>query len=225
MMLGRGKQQSQSAEDARNGRYEDFGDIERCAQACRMHRPAAAEGDKREFARVAAAVARNGPQGPRHRRIGNDMRTVRRGFERHAKRDGQPVMYRRRRFVVFQRQGAADQMAGADITEHDIGVGDGRRFVSPAIAHRSGIGAGAFRPDLHATARIEHEQAAAAGADLGDIDCRHPNMIAAAGEQPPRQVDAAADVERADPVEGTVFDDRRLCRRPAHVEGQGVGMA
>ena len=190
-----------------------------------MHRPATAERHQAKTARVAAALAGDGAERPAHGGVGKHMHAEGRVLQAEAERPGDLIVKRRHRLVIGERQVAADQEPRVQVPQRQVGVGHRRRGAALVIADRSRHRAGTIRPDRERAAGVDPDQAAAAGADLGDVDRRHPDVIAAAGEQASGEVDAAADVEGADPVEPPGLDHRRLGRRAAHVEGQQVGTA
>ena len=64
--------------------------------------------------------------------------------------------------------------------------------------------------------------AAAAGADLGEIDRRHLQRVARAGQQPRADHDAGADGILLGARDLAVLDHRGLGRRAAHVEGDDL---
>ena len=111
---------------------------------------------------------------------------------------------------------AAEEAVGADAAEDDVGVGHSRLGAAAAVADRPGRGAGAVRTDLERADLVDPGDAAAAGADLDDVDHRHHGRMA---------VSVTADV--------IAFGDRRLAAvhqaglggGAAHVEGDRVFVA
>ena len=65
------------------------------------------------------------------------------------------------------------QLARRQSPQHQVGVGDGRLRAAAAVADRPRIGAGAFRPDLNETGRVDAGDRAAAGPDRVHVDHRH----------------------------------------------------
>ena len=81
---------------------------------------------------------------------------------------------------------------GIEQTEREVGVGDRGLGAAAAVARRSGIGAGRLGPDLQQAELVDAGQAAAAGADLDQVDRRHRHREPGALLEP---VDAS-DLER-----------------------------
>ena len=68
---------------------------------------------------------------------------------------------------------AAEEVAGVEHAEREIGVGDGRLRAAAAVACRAGIGARRFGSDLQQAELVDARQAAAARADLHEVDRGH----------------------------------------------------
>src|SRR5439155_15565795 len=100
----------------------------------------------------------------------------------------------------------------------------GQRRLGPArvVADRPGRGARAVRPDGHRAALVETDDAAAAGADLRDVDERELDRVAAALHELAAEVDPRADLVLARSHRLAVLDERGLRRRTAHVERDQV---
>ena len=127
---------------------------------------------------------------------------------------GQPLRQRgeaRARAPRIERDAAADQGRG-DAPEHQIGVGDGRLAAAVRIAHRSGLGAGAARPDLEVAFAADPGDRAAAGADGLDVDHRDAHR---------ERADRAAIGD----VRPAAFDQAEVGRGAAGVERHHVGEA
>ena len=116
----------------------------------------------------------------------------------------------------IERHLAAEEAVGAEPAEDEIGVGDGRLGAAEAVADRAGRRARAFRADAQGVADLDAGDAAAAGADLLDVDHRHlhgqPGGI-------------AADQRRAGHQHVAFVDHAGLGGGAAHVERDGVGEA
>ena len=67
---------------------------------------------------------------------------------------------------------AAEEAVGVDVAEHDERVGDRRVVPAPAVARRTGHGAGRPRTDPEHPAGVDPADRAAAGADRLDVDER-----------------------------------------------------
>ena len=116
----------------------------------------------------------------------------------------------------IERHLAAEEAVGAEPAEDEIGVGDGRLGAAEAVADRAGRRARAFRTHPQGVADLDAGDAAAAGADLLDVDHRHLH-----GQ--PRGI--AADQRRAGHQHGALVDHAGLGGGAAHVERDGVGEA
>src|SRR3546814_13346146 len=80
-----------------------------------------------------------------------------------------------------------------EIAEDDVGVAHRRFGTATAVADRPGLGTGTVRLDLQRAARIHPGDAAAAGADLGQVDEGHAARVPGA-VQPAADVALAADL-------------------------------
>ena len=116
----------------------------------------------------------------------------------------------------IERHLAAEEAVGAEPAEDEIGVGDGRLGAAEAVADRAGRRARAFRADAQGVADLDAGDAAAAGADLLDVDHRHLHRQARG---------IAADQRRAGHQHGAFIDHAGLGGGAAHVERDGVGEA
>ena len=111
---------------------------------------------------------------------------------------------------------AAEEAVGADAAEDDVGVGDGQLGAAAPIADRARVGAGAVRTDLERADLVDPGNAAAAGADLHDVDHRHHRRMA---------VRISADVIALGDGRLAAMHEAGLGRGAAHVEGDGVLVA
>ena len=117
------------------------------------------------------------------------------------------------RRVEIELHLAAEEAVGAEAAEHQVGVGDGRLGAAEAVADRARRGAGAFRADAQRVADLDAGDAAAAGADLLDVDHRHLHRQAGG---------IAADQRRAGHQHVALVDHAGLGGGAAHVEGDGI---
>ena len=120
---------------------------------------------------------------------------------------------------------AAGQRARIDQAQHDVGIGHGRPVVAEAVAGRARHGAGRLRPDLQQPALVDARERAAAGADLGDVDRRHLQHVAAGLDEAARRRDAVAELVFRRHAGPAVLDDHGLGGGAAHVEHDEVGLA
>ncbi len=211
-----GHQHAVGGEMSRRARDDDFGDAQFARHHGGMERSGAAIGDQREIRRIEAALGRHPAHHMRHFRRG-DAQDAFGGFgQRQPERLCDLVVERTFRAFDVELHLAAEKAVGGEPAEHEIGVGDGRLLAAEPVAHRTGHRAGAFRPDAHRAGKPGARDAAAAGADLLDVDHRHLHRQARG---------IAADQRAAGHQHMAVVNDARLRRRAAHVEGDGVAEA
>ena len=116
-------------------------------------------------------------------------------------------------------------MRRVEVAEKQVGIGDGGRLAPLVVAHRARRGAGALGPHLQRAGRVNPHQRAAARAHLGEIDRRHLEVIARAGEQARADHDARAHRVFLRARDFAVLDHRRLRGGAAHVEGDDLRQA
>ena len=121
-------------------------------------------------------------------------------------------------------QVAAEQRFPIQIAKHQVGIGYGRLCAPGAIARRARIGPGTVRPDPQRASWIDPGNAAATGADLGQVDHRHADRVAGA-VLPAVGVAGAADFVFRGHRDLAIGDDAGFRRRAAHVEGDHVRQA
>ena len=113
----------------------------------------------------------------------------------------------------IQRHGAAQEDVRIHIADQGEHVGERHLGPAAAVADRPRIGPGALRADARdVRARIERDDAAAAGADRHDLDLGR-NIVVAVDQRLTGIFDLA------------VLDDADLEGRAAHVGGNHVGVA
>src|SRR6185295_15846020 len=143
--------------------------------------------------RVLATLGGNGADRPAHVRDGDEIHAVGEILDRESELlrnllEGFP----RRRQV--QRHFAARQTLRIQVAEHRAGIGERRLASAEAVADRAGTRAGAARADAQRAAAVDPDDAAAAGADLGDIDGRRAQHVAAAARHAAGTREAGADL-------------------------------
>ena len=79
--------------------------------------------------------------------------------------------------------GAAGKGDGVQVAEKQVGVGHRRLVIATPVTGRAGHRAGALRPDFERSGLVQPSDAAAAGADLRDINDRQIEGITAAANQ------------------------------------------
>ena len=90
------------------------------------------------------------------------------------------------RCVDVDLQAATEKVVGVDAAEHEVGVGDGRLVAAEPVAGGTGVGAGAARTNPQPAPGIHPGDAAAAGADLHQIDHRRGGYFWRHAYQVPR---------------------------------------
>ena len=128
---------------------------------------------------------------------------------------------RRLRGAAVQRHGAAEEVAGVEVAEHQVGVGHRRPLAAAPVARGAGLGARALRAHLGQAHAVDVRDRAAAGADLDELDDRHQERQPAAALEAPhaRHLELARDLRLA------VVDEADLGGGAAHVEGEHAGGA
>ena len=181
-----------------------------------MHRSGATAYDDGKIARIQSAFENVDARCIRHGLDDDAKDRLRRrvDIDRLGTRDGH--RYRLGRGLGIQGKFAADQPVRIQVSEHEAGVGNGRRTPAAAITGRAGIAAGAVRSDLDQPETVDPRNAATARADLDQVDGGGLDRDAAALLEPriARHFIAAGQDRLA------VEDDRGLGRGAAHVESQ-----
>ena len=106
----------------------------------------------------------------------------------------------------------AEEVAGIEVAEDEVRVGDGHRRAPLPVAGRTRIGARALRPDAEDPARVDARDRAAPGPDRHDVQARERDLLAG-------HPAVAREVSLAP------LDQRDVGARPAHVEGDEVPLA
>src|SRR5207237_2671988 len=71
---------------------------------------------------------------------------------------------------------AAEEVAGIEKAEDDVGVGHRRAIAALAVAGRAGIGAGALGPDVQDSARVDPRDRATARTQRVDVEARQRDL-------------------------------------------------
>ena len=108
--------------------------------------------------------------------------------------------------------------AGGDVAEHDVRVGDRGLLAAEAVTGGPGHGSGAARPDLECAGGIEPRETAPTRPDLGDVDGRDPDKLAAAPQESAPGRERRADLVLLAARDAAGLDQRGLRGRAAHVE-------
>ena len=119
----------------------------------------------------------------------------------------------------LDRQGdAAREPGGIEVAEEEVGVGDGGLGAAAAVARGPGHRARRLRPDAQRAAGIDPRDAAAARADLGEVDGRDLHREPGAGARA-AEAALAAHLEVVGDRGLAVAHDADLGGGAAHVEG------
>ena len=113
---------------------------------------------------------------------------------------------------AIEPHGPAVKIVGVDVTQHDVGIRDGRPGAAAAVAHGTRIGAGAFWADLDEP-HVGMGKAATASADLEQLDSRHVD-----GEAATLAIAHLIDLEGGSDRRLPAIDGAELGRGSAHVE-------
>src|SRR5665213_2364287 len=139
----------------------------------------APEADHREVARIVTAFDRYAAHGQRHLRDRNLDDPERCLFDREFEGHGDRRADRLPRAFHVERHLAAEKAARAQTSEDDVRVGYRRCGAALTVTHGPRVTARAARTDLERADFIDPRDAAAAGADLDDVDDRqHDRMTA-----------------------------------------------
>ena len=104
----------------------------------------------------------------------------RRVVGRQAERVGHRVAARPRRASMSSGMSPPRKNHGVEEAEREVGVGDRGLGAAAAVAGRTGVGARRLGADLEQAELVDAGEAAAAGADLDEVDRRHRHREAGA---------------------------------------------
>jgi hypothetical protein len=199
------RESAERGAEAGHGRHQHVSDAEDVRDLARVRRPRAAERDECVIARVRPLLDGQDPDGV-GRVLVADADHRRRRLHRV---EPEPVAQPRERLLGERRielDPPAEEEFRVEPAEQDVRVGDRRLLAALRVAGGARRGAGALRPHLEETARIDPPDRAPAGADRPRRDARHADGEAELELEVGR-------VERL-PVE----DEADVAARPAHVE-------
>ena len=116
---------------------------------------------------------------------------------------------------------ATEEEVGIEISQQQVGVGDGGIGAAAAVAGGAGLRAGTLRADLHQAEFVAVGDRAAAGPDFDQLDGRDLDRQAATLHEAllARRLEAVCDQRLA------AVDETELRRRTAHVEGEHTLLA
>src|SRR5439155_27306524 len=137
---------SERGSDAGSERNGHATDPEAPREPRAVDRSGAAERHARESAGILASTDRDDADRAFHRERDDLVDAPRRVHHRHAERLRDRPLDRAHGRLTIQTTRAAEEVAGIEIPEHEIGVRHGRLVTAAAIARGSGIRAGAVWP-------------------------------------------------------------------------------
>ena len=191
---------------------------ERRRDAIAMHRARAAESEDRQPPRIPAAL-----QGMHPRRAGHHSLTIW-WIPQAASSTLNPRGSATSRRMASRAASTssdiapAEEEAGIEVAEDEIGIGHGRPLAAAAVAGRPGIGAGGIGSDLEQTEGVDASDRAAAGPDLDHLDHgqvdRQPGALLEAV--------AAVDLEAVGQQRLAAGDHRELGGGAPHIKGKEV---
>ena len=172
-------EETQRRGDTGRRRADHARDAELPRDLLRVDGPRAAGAEERVVARVAPALGDVHARGGGHVLV-DDVVDAPGDLDRvEPQRAGEPLdRLPRRREIHLDL--AAGEVAGVEVAEEEIRVGHGRLRPAEAVGGGTGLGARAPRPDLEEPDLVHGGDAAAARADLDQLDRRDPDGQAAA---------------------------------------------
>ncbi len=166
----RGAEQAVGRANASLTRHDDFALVERSRHAIGVDRPGTAKGYHAVVGGRAAAFQHVHAGGGGHVFVDDAVDAPRRFFDRQSHRLGEMFVQGPPGGVLVEFHLAAEKAVGADIAQHQIGIGDGGQFAAAPIACRTRIGFRALRTDLRQAQPINGSDTAAASANLDHVD-------------------------------------------------------
>ena len=167
-----GDEHAQRRQDTRVGWDDGPRDAQLGGQAVGVQRPGAAERDEREVARVVPALHGDEPDRLGHQRLGDADDALRRLAHRHVQALRPPAPRARAAASGSSRTMLSVKFSGTIRDEDDVGVGHGRLGAAATVARRARVGTGAPRSHARQAAGVDPGDAAAARADLHEVDDR-----------------------------------------------------
>ena len=199
---------------AGRGRHDHARHLQLARERGGVHRAAAAEGDDRKVARVAAAADGNELEQVDHVRVRDADDAERRLLDGDVELLGEGPQSLAGAIDV-ELDLAAEEVARVDAAGDHVRIGESGLGPAPTVGRRSGVRARALRAYPERAGRVEPRDRAASGPDLDDVDDRHLHRIAGGGR-------CALDVIVAGQPERAALDERRLRGRAADVERDQV---
>ena len=222
MVLHSRGQQAQSTEQARQGRNDDLTDMQLLRQTRRVDGTGTAKGHQHELSRVPAPLGGHGAQGPHGPGVGNAVDAFGRLQQIHVQGSGDSVLNGASGGIRVDDDVSIGQSARTDVSQHHVGIGDGR-FPTPAgVAGGSRDGPGAARTHPDPAGSVQKGNAAPARPHFGDVDTGSPNELAASAHQAVARREGSADLVFGAVAYPAFLDQGGLCRGSPHVQGDDV---
>ena len=178
VVLDVGHQQADGRKHARIARHDDAGHAEIAGDAPGMHRPGAAEGEQHEIAQVVPTHGGNGLDRLFHLHVDDAHDAFGRVGRAQAERARHLGLDRGARLGGVEPHPPAEEIVLAEIAQHQVAVGDGRRLAAAAVASRPRHRARALRSDLEHAEAVDRGERSAAGAHRVDVQHRHRKVAA-----------------------------------------------
>ena len=180
MVLDVGGQQPEGAEQSGVEGDHGPGHLQGACHAAGVDGAAAAEGEQNGLPQVAAALGGDGPHGPDHGGVGQQVDAVGRLDQVQPQGGGDLFGEGLLGLAAVEGQAAAHQPLGVDVPQQQVGVGDGGLGPSLVVTDRSRRRPGAARTDVEGPAGVQPGDAASPGAHFGHVDGRNADQVPAA---------------------------------------------
>ena len=216
-----GHQHAEGAEQAGGVRHQHPLDAHGGGKFSGVHRTGAAERHQQIIACIAPTFDSDGANGADHVGGGDQEDAVRGIFHRKAGGIGDLLADRCLRQRRIDGTHTTGDRVRVQIAEYGIGVRHRRFGAAQAVAGRPRRRPATARADAQRAAGVEPGDAAAAGADFGDVDGGHPDRMAATAGMAHATADGV--FQRHERL--AVFDQRALGGGAAHVEGDQIRLA
>ncbi len=193
-------------------RQDDARHVHLARQGAGMQGTGAAESDESEIPGVEPAVDRQDADRVRHVLVGHVDDGLRRVRHLQVQLPSHQT-YRALRGAQIELHLSAQEVRGIEAPENEVGVGHCRIPPTLAVTCRPRLGAGAPRADPQEAAFVDPGDAAAAGANGGEVDARRGD----------RQAPLDLEIRRV--ADLAVADDPDVTARAAHIERDQLALA
>jgi len=214
----RGGQEPDRAQHAGAERRQQSRRAEGARYPVAVHRAGTPEREDGERARVPATLQDVDPRRARHALVDRLVDAPGRLLHGEAEGLGDPGLDGPPGGVGVQRHPAAQEEAGVEVAEHQVGVRHRRLLPAQPVGGRPGVGAGRVRAHAKQPQRVDAGDRAAAGSDLDHLD--DLGLDGQAG--PLLEAVAAIDLELAGQQRLAARDHGELGGGATEVEGEQV---